>query len=109
MISRCECKELIDKGVCDKGSIWNPSDCKCEFDKSCNVGEYLYYENYKCRKKLVHELTERSSTEECTENIDEVKIANEKECVCSYTICIILAVKALEIDIGIGAYIAYSH
>ena len=50
MISRCEYKELIDKGVCDKGSIWNPSDCKCEYDKSCNVGEYLYYENYKCRK-----------------------------------------------------------
>ena len=22
---RCECKELIDKGVFDKGSIWNPS------------------------------------------------------------------------------------
>ena len=22
---RCECKELIDKGVCDKGFIWNPS------------------------------------------------------------------------------------
>ena len=21
---RCECKELIDKGVCDKGFIWNP-------------------------------------------------------------------------------------
>ena len=21
---RCECKKLIDKGVCDKGSIWNP-------------------------------------------------------------------------------------
>ena len=21
--SRCECKKLIDKGVCDKGSIWN--------------------------------------------------------------------------------------
>ena len=20
---RCECKELINKGVCDKGSIWN--------------------------------------------------------------------------------------
>ena len=20
---RCECKELIDKGVCDKGFIWN--------------------------------------------------------------------------------------
>ena len=20
----CECKELIDKGACDKGFIWNP-------------------------------------------------------------------------------------
>ena len=20
---RCECKELIDKGICDKGFIWN--------------------------------------------------------------------------------------
>ena len=37
---RCECKELIDKGVCDKGYIWNPSNCECECDKSCDVGEY---------------------------------------------------------------------
>ena len=41
---RCECKELIDKGVCDKGFIWNPSNCECECDKSCDVGEYLDYE-----------------------------------------------------------------
>ena len=26
----CECKELIDKGVCDKGFIWNPGNCECE-------------------------------------------------------------------------------
>ena len=63
---RCECKELIDKGVCDKGSIWNPSNCECECDKSCDVGEYLDYENCTCRKKLVDKLVE-----ECTENIDE--------------------------------------
>ena len=25
---RCECKELVDKGVCDKGSIWNPTNCE---------------------------------------------------------------------------------
>ena len=25
---RCEYKELIDKCVCDKGSIWNPSNCE---------------------------------------------------------------------------------
>ena len=47
---RCECKELIDKGSCDKGFIWNPSNCECECDKSCNVEEYLDYENCKCRK-----------------------------------------------------------
>ena len=48
--SRCECKELIDKDVCDKGFIWNPSNCECECDKSCDIGEYLDYENCKCRK-----------------------------------------------------------
>ena len=40
---RCECKELIDKGVRDKGYIWNPSNCECECDKSCDIGEYLDY------------------------------------------------------------------
>ena len=55
---RCECKELIDKGVCDKGFIWNPSNCECECDKACNVGEYLNYDNCKCRKKLVDKLVD---------------------------------------------------
>ena len=57
-----KCKELIDKGVYDKGFIWNPSNCEYECYKSCDVGVYLDYENCKCRKKLV---------EECTENVDE--------------------------------------
>ena len=68
---RCECKELIDKGVCDKGSIWNPSNCECECDKSSDVGEYLDYENCKCRKELIDKLIERSSAEECTKNVEE--------------------------------------
>ena len=67
---RCECRELIEKGVCDKVLIWNPSNCECECGKSCDVGEYLDYENCKCRKKLVDKLVA-----ECTENIVEVKIA----------------------------------
>ena len=25
---RCECKELIDKGIYDKGFIWNPTNCE---------------------------------------------------------------------------------
>ena len=48
----------------------DPSNCECECDKSYDVGEYLDYENCKCRKKLVDKLVV-----ECTENIDEVKIA----------------------------------
>ena len=72
---RCEFKELIDKGVYNKGYIWNPSNCECECDKSCDVGEYLNYENYKCRKRLVDKLVD-----ECNENIDEeVKIVSEKQ------------------------------
>ena len=48
---RHECKELIDKVVCNKGFIvWNPSNCECECDKSCDIGEYLDYENCKCTK-----------------------------------------------------------
>ena len=107
---RCDFKELIDKGVCDKGSIWNPSNCECECDKSCDVGEYLDYENCKCRKKLVDKLVE-----ECTENIDEVKIAgitlfeHGNQRVCSYTICVVLAVIILTIRIGIGAYFLYKY
>ena len=35
----CECKEFIGKGVCGKGFIWNPSNCECECDKSCDIGK----------------------------------------------------------------------
>ena len=47
---RYECEVLTDTGVCDKGFIWNPSNCECKCDKACDVGEYLDYENCKCRK-----------------------------------------------------------
>ena len=61
---RCECKELIDKGVCSKEFIWNPSNCECECDKSCDIGEYWDNKRCKCRKKLVE-----SIIDECTETI----------------------------------------
>ena len=65
---RYECKELIDKGACDKGCIWNTSNCESKCDKTCDIGEYLEYENCKCRKKLVDKLID-----EFTETIEEVK------------------------------------
>ena len=47
---RCECRELIDKRVCDKGYIFNPSNCKCDFYKSCNTSQYLGHSDCKCKK-----------------------------------------------------------
>ena len=51
--------------MCDKGFIWNPSNCECECDKSCDIEEYLDYKNCKCRKIIIDKLVE-----ECSENID---------------------------------------
>ena len=28
----CECKELIENGVCDEGFICYPSNCECKLD-----------------------------------------------------------------------------
>ena len=103
---RCECKELIDEGVCDKGFIWNPSNCACECNKACDVGEYLEYENCKCRKKLVDELVD-----ECVETVDEVKIAkkslaeNEGGSKCSSrTVHVMLFSTIFIINVGIVTY-----
>ena len=44
---------MIDKGMCDKIFIWDPSNCQCECDKSCDIGNYMLdYEYYNCRKKI---------------------------------------------------------
>ena len=102
---RCECKEVIDKGLCDKGFIWNPSNYEFECDKSCDIGKYLDYENCKCRTKLVDKLVE-----ECTENIEETKLVeNENKHKCnSCTVYILLFSIILTINIGIATYFVYS-
>ena len=95
--------------MCDKGFIWNPSNCKCECDKGCDAGEYIDYGNCKCRKKLVDKLVE-----ECTENIEEIKLnetlaKNEHKCsscilyIVLFWIFFIFSV----ISIGIGTYFTY--
>ena len=102
-ICKCEYKELIDKGVCNKEFIWNPSNCECECDKSCDIGDYLDYENYKCRKKLVDELVE-----EWTENNEQTRLVettsakngNKVEC-SSFTLYIVLLLINFKINVGI--------
>ena len=106
----CECKELVDKALCDKGFIWNLSNCECECDKSCDIGEYLDYSNCKCRKKLVYTLIEK-----CTKNIKETRliekslVKNERKyssctlCIALFWIFFIFSVT----NIGVGTYLTY--
>ena len=61
---------MIDKGICDKGFIWNPSNYECECDRSCDFREYLDYANCKCRKILIDKVLEQY-----IEIIDEFKMA----------------------------------
>ena len=100
------CKELIDKGICDKRFIWNPSNCECERDKTCDIAEYLDYKNCKWRKKLADKLID-----ECTETIEEVKLAKitlaENENNYRYSSCtvyIALMIVLFTIFTGITAY-----
>ena len=55
----------------DKESFWNPSNCEFEFDKSCDVGEYLDYKD--CRKSV-----EIKSLINYLKNV--VKILTEMKC-----------------------------
>ena len=99
---------MTDKGACGKGFIWNPSNCKCECDKSCDIGEYLNYLSCKCWKKLVDKLVE-----ECTENIEEARLhsaENENKHKYSSSIAyIVLFSLSFAINIGIGTYFLYSY
>ena len=56
------------------------------------------------QEKLVDKLTE-----ECTENIGEVKIAEHKNKCSSCTLYIVLFSIFFAINIGIAAYFVYSH
>ena len=81
---RCEYKELIDRGVCDIGFIWDPSNCECECYRSCDFSEYLDYKNCECKKSLAAKLAE-----ECTEDFKETRLVeitsakNENKYECS--------------------------
>ena len=71
-----------------------------------DVGEYLHFENCKCRKKIVNKLV--------AETVEEVKIAkitlteNEnKDKWNSCTVYIVLMIVVFTICTGIGIYFVY--
>ena len=91
--------------MCDKEYIWNPSNCKCECDKSCDFGEYLEYENCKCRRRLIDKLIE-----ECNENIAETSLIKIYSAKCKSNSCILYIVLfsiLFTINIGIVTYFVY--
>ena len=98
--------------MCNKGFIWNPNHFECECDNACDIGEYLDYENYKWKKKLVDKLVDK-----CTETVEKVKLAkitiveNKNSYKCSscpvYTVLFWIF---FTINVGgIDAYFVYIH
>ena len=90
----------------DKGFIWNPSNCECESDKACDIGEYLGYESCKCGNELVDKLVD-----ERAETVEEVKLAkiriaeNENSYKCtSCTAYIVLMIMVFTIFTAITTY-----
>ena len=93
----------------NKGFIWNPSNCECECDKCCDVGEYLDYKNRKCRQRIIDELVE-----ECSENLDKNKLIsvalNGYKYVCgSCTTYIVLLVIFFIVSISISCAFVYFY
>ena len=93
---RCECKkDLIDKGICDKGFSWNPSNSECD----CF-----------CKNTLIDKLVE-----ECTRVADGDKIYNETlntissdECA-SCTLHVVLFAGLLTANVIIGGAFVYCY
>ena len=58
--------------MCDKGYIFNPSNCKCECDKWCNTSQYLDYSDCKCKMKIIDLIVKK-----CTQyDDDKTKLVN---------------------------------
>ena len=107
---RCECKELIDKGVCDKGFIFNTSNCKCECDKLCNTSQYIDYSDCKCKKKIIDLIVETEYDDDKTKLVNitdnKIKIVNktvENNC----KVYIVLTIVAIVISIVYCIYFVY--
>ena len=107
---RCGCKEdLINKMACDKGYIWNPSNCACESDKLCDIGQYIDYKNCVYRKSLVDKLVE-----ECINVIDgdamynETLSINPNDC-SSRTSYVVLFIVLLSISVIVCSIFIHLH
>ena len=58
--------------TCNKGYMWNPSTCACEYDMWCKPGQYLNYKKCVCKNKLIGKVISK-----CTSLINETMISNK--------------------------------
>ena len=97
--------------MCDKGFIWNPSNCECECDKSCDIGEYLDYKNCRCRKKkdkLVEDYNENIDGNEMLYNETlDVILSSDNKTSNSCVVYIILFSVFLIINIYLTIYVYF--
>ena len=112
----CKCKCRLDTSVCNNKQRWNNDKCQCECkelsdkgicNKSCDFGEYSNYENCKCRKRFVDKLIE-----ECNENIEETSLIKINLIKCYHNswilyIFILLFSILFTINTGIATYFVY--
>ena len=96
----------------DKGFIWNPTNCECECDESCDIGEYLDYRNRKRRKKITDKMVD-----ECRKNIDgnemlynetlDIISSRDNKTSDSFNVYIILFYVLLIISISMAIYVYF--
>ena len=109
---RCECKELIDKGSCIKDLFGILVIVNVNMINDVMLENLWIMKTANVEKKLVDKLVE-----ECTEDIDEVKIVKmtlsehenkfENKCKSSCTIYLVLFSLIFPINIGIGTFFVY--
>ena len=57
---------------CNKGYMWNPSTCACEYDMWCKPGQYLDYKKCVFKNKLIRKIISK-----CTSLINKTMMNNE--------------------------------
>ena len=66
--------------ICDKGHSWNPSNCECECNKSCGIGEYLDYKSCFSKKTIVDKLIEECNTVVEENNNNTLVTSSNSDC-----------------------------
>ena len=88
--------------------MWNTSNCRCECNKACEMGEYLDIKNSSCEKRLFGKLVLACEDEILNANetsLDDKKVTYEKNNCLIYTISVVVVL----VVISISCYYYYTR